>query len=374
MKNLYLASHGLPSGFFDGALARIMDLQRPDGSIPWFDGGVIDPWNHAEAAMGLATAGEAEAAERAYRFLLENQNPDGSWWGQYGSAVPMDESHYTGDGNEKKIRDTNFCAYIAVAVWHHHLMHEDPEFMRAYFPAVKRAIEFVLSLQAPEGDVRWAADDELTPENDALITGCSSIYKSLECAIRLADVVGDHASARSWSLARARLGRALRSKPERFDRTWESKERYSMDWYYPILCGAVRGEAAKARLGEKWDVFVADGKGCRCVMDHPWVTVAESCELVLALLAMGETRKAKDVFSWQHQWRADDGAYWMGYQYEADVPWPDEKPAWTSAAVILAADALLGATPASRLFIDYLPEVELGAETVAFRLRTDNAD
>lgn len=367
MKNLYLASDTFPDGFFDGAIARILELQRDDGSIPWFDGGVVDPWNHIEAAMGLAVAGRREPAERAYAFLKNNQNEDGSWWGEYGSAVPMDESHYTGDGNEKKIRDTNFCAYIATGVWHHHLLFGDAQFLASYYPVVEKAIEFVLSWQAPEGDIRWAADDELTPENDALITGCASIYKSLECAIRLAQVIDDKVSASQWAVARSRLGRALRAKPERFDRTWESKERYSMDWYYPVLAGAVSGEAAKARLAEKWDIFVAQGKGCRCVMDHPWVTVAESCELVLALLAIGEKQKAQEIFSWQHQWRAEDGAYWMGYQFEADAPWPDEKPAWTSASVILVADALVGATSASRLFVDILPEVNAGAE--AFTLK-----
>lgn len=367
MKNLYMASGSFPDGFFDGAVRRILELQREDGSIPWFDGGVVDPWNHIEAAMGLATAGRRDHAERAYAFLANNQNGDGSWWGQYGSAVPMDESHYTGDGNEKKIRDTNFCAYIATGVWHHHLLFGDENFLNTFYPIVKRAIEFVLSWQAPEGDIRWAADDELTPEDDALITGCSSIYKSLECAIRLARVTEDRVAACDWSVARARLGRALRNMPERFDRTWESKERYSMDWYYPVLTGALRGDAAKARLAEKWEIFAAEGKGCRCVIDHPWVTVAESCELVLALLAVGEKQKAKEFFSWQHQWRSSEGAYWMGYQYEADAPWPDEKPAWTSAAVILAADALVGATPASRLFVDILPEADAGAEALTLK-------
>jgi hypothetical protein len=367
VKNLYLASDTFPDGFFDGAVARILELQREDGSIPWFDGGVVDPWNHIEAAMGLAVADRRDDAERAYAFLLNNQNEDGSWWGEYGAAVPMDESHYTGDGNEKKIRDTNFCAYIATGVWHHHLLFEDAAFLATYYPVVKRAIEFVLSWQAREGDIRWAADDELTPENDALITGCSSIYKSLECAIRLARQSGDLTSAEQWAVARSRLGRALRTKPERFDRTWATKERYSMDWYYPVLAGAMSGEAAKARLAKKWDMFVAQGKGCRCVLDHPWVTVAETCELVLALLAIGEKQKAQEMFSWQHQWRGEDGAYWMGYQFEADAPWPDEKPAWTSASVILAADALVGATSASRLFIDILPEVDAGAETFTLK-------
>ena len=38
----------------------------------------------------------------------------------------------------------------------------------------------------------------------------------------------------------------------------------------------------------------------------------------------------------QDQWRDDSHAYWMGYQYAENVPWPVEKPAWTAAAAILA--------------------------------------
>ncbi len=367
MTKLYFTSGPFPEGFFQGAVERILELQRSDGSIPWFDGGVVDPWNHTEAAMGLAVAGEREHAERAYQYLADTQLQDGSWWGQYGSAVPMDESHYTGDGNEKKIRDTNFCAYIATGVWHHHLLFGDPEFLNKYWPVVEKAMEFVLSLQSAHGEIRWAANDPLTPENDALITGCASIYKSLECAIRLAMAKGAYARVREWSQARSNLGHALRSKPERFDRTWAPKSDFSMDWYYPVLAGAFTGQAAKARIAEKWDIFVAQEKGCRCVVDQPWVTVAESCELAMALLAIGQTSKANELFSWQHQWRSESGAYWMGYQYEQDVPWPVEQPAWTAAAVILAADAVSNATPASRVFVDILPEEPTGAETVALK-------
>jgi len=367
VKNLYLTKGQFPKGFFDGAVARIIELQRPDGSIPWFDGGVVDPWNHIEAAMGLAVAGERERSERAFAFLANTQHEDGSWCGQYGSAVPMDESHYTGDGSEKGIRDTNFCAYIATGVWHHNLLYQDKEFLDRYWPVVEKAITFVLSLQSEHGDVRWAADDPRSPEDDALITGCSSIYKSLECAIHIARAKGHPEKAALWSQARSRLGDALRNKPERFDRNWEDKSRYSMDWYYPVLAGALTGDAAKARIAEKWDIFVAEGKGCRCVIDHPWVTVAESCELALALLAIGQTDKAKELFSWQHQWRSERGAYWMGYQYESDVPWPVEEPAWTAAAVILAADALTGATAASNLFVEILEEEAIEAQPIKLK-------
>ena len=61
----------LTDGYFDGARAVILDLQNPDGSIPWFKNGVIDPWNHLEAAMGLNLIGERAAAEHAICFFAQ---------------------------------------------------------------------------------------------------------------------------------------------------------------------------------------------------------------------------------------------------------------------------------------------------------------
>ncbi len=339
------------AGFFDGALARILDLQRTDGAIPWYDNGVIDPWNHVEAAMGLAVLGAHDAARKAFAFLAKTQLEDGSWWSQYGAAVPLDDGGYTGDGDrEKRIRDTNFCAYAATGVRHFHLVTGDAAFLARYWPMVERGIDFVLTLQSEHGDIRWAAPDDATPENDALITGCSSIHKSLLCGYHLSCAAGH--PREDWLRARAALGEALRHKPHRFDRQWDKKDNFSMDWFYPVLGGVLTGAEGRARIASRWDAFVSDGRGCRCVLEQPWVTVAETAELVLALLACGMEARAREVYSWVHQWRAEDGAYWMGYQFEHNVPWPDEKPAWTAGAVILAADALLGLTDANALFTD----------------------
>ena len=123
-----------------------------------------------------------------------------------------------------------------------------------------------------------------------------------------------------------------------------------MDWFYPVLSGAIQGAAARARLAARWDEFVHSGLGCRCVADEPWVTVAESCELVMALLAAGDHARAVELYSWLHQWRTDDGAYWTGYQFAEDLLWPEEQPTWTAAAILLAADALTGYTAAADLF------------------------
>ena len=50
--------------------------------------------------------------------------------------------------------------------------------------------------------------------------------------------------------------------------------------------------------------------------------------------------------------RADDGSYWTGFVYPDDARWPVERTTWTAGAVVLAADALSGATSASGLFRD----------------------
>jgi hypothetical protein len=217
------------------------------------------------------------------------------------------------------------------------------------FPVVVRALEFVLRYQGPEGEIDWAVDSVGAPLGDALVTGCSSIYKSLECGILMADQLGQKRD--DWGNARSRLGEALRHKPARFDRTWESKSRYAMDWFYPILTGVVEGEAAQQRLSSRWSEFVEPGIGCRCENHQPWATVAESCELTLALLAAGRREQAAELFSWLAQWRDNDGAWWTGYQFAERTLWPLEKPTWTAGAVLLAADALTEYTAACRLFM-----------------------
>ena len=338
MSGLYLSRGLFPHEFLRPTVEFILDTQQASGEIPWFVGGYSDPWDHVEAAMGLSIGGEHDAAVRAYRWLVETQLPDGSWWAGY-RGVEVDNGER---------RETNFVAYFATGVWHHYLVTGDHLFLQEMWPAVEKAISFVLVLQTEHGDIHWAVRADDTAREDALVTGCSSIYKSLECAHNIAVTLG--CERPGWLQARARLGDALRHKPERFDRTWESKARYSMDWFYPVLTGVLPRQEARRRIAARWDVFVEDGMGCRCVSDEPWVTVAESCELVMALLAAGDHARAVQLYSWLHQWRLDDGSYWTGHQFVLDIMWPDEKPTWTAGAIMLAADALTEYSGASKLF------------------------
>jgi hypothetical protein len=337
VSGLYLGPGLYPEAFLQPTVAFIRDTQLGSGEIPWFPGGHTDPWDHVEAAMGLSIGGELAAAERAYDWLREQQLPDGSWW-----------AAYRGEAEQGGRRETNFVAYVATGVWHHYLISADREFLLRAWPMVESAIAFVLRQQSEEGEIHWAVDVAGAPLEDALVTGCSSIYKSLECALQIAATL--RSPRPDWLRAREQLGIALRERPQRFDRTWESKSRYSMDWFYPVMTGVFQGRAARSRLAARWADFVEPGLGCRCVVEEPWVTVAESCELVMALLAAGDHARAVELFSWLHQWRAAEGAYWTGYQFVEDLLWPEEQPTWTAGAILLAADALTGHTAASQLF------------------------
>lgn len=351
MKNLLLSREFFPEGLLRPTANYILQTQLSNGCIPWFKQGKADPWDHIEAAMGLVVAGEYSAAKKAYQWLAQEQLADGSWWAQY-----INDQAYiaaTGDNPalDKNHRETNFIAYIATGVWHYFLVTDERQFLMDFFPVVRRAIDFVLRYQSPSGEIYWAVAEDGSPKKDALVTACASIYKSLECAIRAATELNwecDH-----WRKAYARLGKTLRYHPECFDRTWESKARFSMDWFYPVLTGVVQGAAASQRLESRWSTFVENNIGCRCVSDEPWVTVAESCELTLALLAAGEHAKALSLFSWLHQFMDEDGGYWTGYNFRDQVIWPQEKTTWTAGVVLLAADALTQHTRAANLFIQH---------------------
>ena len=339
--------------FFKGSIARIKNLQRNDGSITWFSNGIFDPWNHLESVMALNVFKYETEKKIGFQYLVNNQLEDGSWQGQLGSDVEIDidDVKFKGDeSNEKTIRDTNFSAYIATACWHDYLINESLEFLKEMWPTIERAIDFVLSYQSINGEIRWAAKDKSAPLDDALLTGCCSIYKSLECAINCASIL--NIQKKDWQNSLTKLGVAIKNKPELFDRTWESKDRFSMDWYYPILSGVICGKEAEKRLNEKWKIFVVEGIGCKCVSDQPWVTVAETAELAITLLKMGQKKEAEEMLLWAHKWRDSDGSYWMGRQYEKNVFWPKEKPPWTSASVILAYDSIFKITKGSKLFLD----------------------
>jgi len=288
--------------------------------------------------MGLTVGGRNREAEAAYQWLKMHQHPGGYWLAAYNGDEIADGTR----------AETNFVAYVATGVWHHYMATGEMGFLREMWPVVTAALDFVLGLQADTGEIYWALDTRTGINKDALVTGCSSIYRSLDCGIAIAQALNEPYA--HWQRARSRLGEALKVRPERFDRTWESKARYSMDWFYPILSGGLSVEAGRSRLTERWDEFVEEGLGCRCVSDQPWVTIAETCELIMACAAVGHTDKGERLFEDLARFQVEDGSWWTGYVFTDDVMWPDERPTWTAGAILLAADTLYGLTSASTIF------------------------
>ena len=335
-----MAAAGIPSvpGLLEvpevrATAASIARAQEGSGAVPWFPGGHVDPWDHVECAMALLAGGETEAAERAYAWLFRTQRTDGSWPIRQTRGVVEDAG-----------TDSNMCAYVAVGAWHHWLVRRDEAFLRRAWPVVRRALDLVVGFQLPFGGIAWARDAHGGTADSALLAGSSSIYQALSCGLALAERVGD--AQPEWELAAGRLGHALREHEDRF----EPKGRYSMDWYYPVLAGAVRGAVADRRIAARWDEFAVTGLGIRCVADRPWVTGAETCELALALHAVDDEEGATRLLSDMQHLRDPDGSYWTGYVFADDARWPRERSTWTAAAVILAVDALSRTTGGSDIF------------------------
>ncbi|MBM9460619.1 prenyltransferase [Nocardioides sp. zg-536] len=308
--------------------AAIATMQEPWGAVPWTVGEHVDIWNHVEAAMAMLVGGQVAAAERAYEWVPTLQRADGSWPMKIVGGEPEDERG-----------EVNMSAYFAVGLWHHWLVRRDIRFVERFWPSVRAGLDFVTSLQEPFGGIRWTPVDDL-----CLLTGSSSIYQSLRAGVALADLMDDPQP--EWELAGGRLGHAVRHHADEF----ADKSTYSMDWYYPVLGGAVRGDDARALIERRWDDFVVPGLGIRCVDTNPWVTGAETCELAMALDVMGDQRRALGLLSDMQHLRESDGRYWTGWVYDdpaapsngepRNVHWPVEHTTYTAAAVLLAVDAL----------------------------------
>ncbi|UCF90694.1 MAG: phenyltransferase domain-containing protein [Desulfobacterales bacterium] len=318
----------------EAVAALIAETQLVTGEIPWCQDQKTDPWDHVEAAMGLAVGGYLREAQKAYEWMADMQLEDGSWYAAYRRGKVEDRT-----------RDGNLSAYIAVGVLHYYLITRDPAFLDRMWPTVAAAIDFALGLQAPEGEIYWAISPEGQVDPMALLTGSSSIYMSIKCALAIADLLGH--SRPGWRRGLTKLEYAVRYKPFLFNMT---KSRFAMDWFYPVLAGIWTGAAAQKRIDKFWKKFVVEEQGVRCVSDEPWVTIAETAELALALAAMGNLELARIIFNWIGDRKYEDGSYWCGFTCPDIIIWPEDKITWTNAVVLMAADAIYNLTPAAQLF------------------------
>ena len=321
-------------------LGKFLDnTQFLSGAIPSNKDGSHDPWDHLESVMGLTTLGYNIQALKGLHWMSANQNEDGSWYNLYQDEEPLELN-----------KQTNHASYIAVAVWHFYLINNDVNFLQEFWEPVKKGILFSLSLQHSNGAIAWNIDEFEAIDEDYLLTGCSSTAKSLECAIAICQALGKQSYESEWRIAHSKLITALENPSEIFDLK-KDRSRFSMDSYYPILGGINSKKRINSLTTKIKDSFWIQDLGIKCVSDEPWVTVAETSECSIAYKKIGEDKIALELLHNAIAIVDGNGIPYMGWQFSENIYWPDETPAWTSAACILAADANNRLTSGADLFL-----------------------
>ena len=244
--------------------------------------------------------------------------------------------------------DTNVCAYVATGVWHHWLCTWDRGFVDHLWPTVERALDWVLGMRKPNGT------HPLGPHRGRHPVGLRAAHRLVEhharAAVRRSSLADAHQRAAA-GLGRLRPTRIAARDPTSPTR---SSRRTAGRWTGTTRCSrrAMIGEPAKARLADGWAVFAMEGKGIRCVSDEPWVTATETAEC--------SHRPRRDRrHGHRHRPAALDPFAPARRRLVLDrhrVPDARALPGRRdlgvhAAAVILAADAITGASPASAVFV-----------------------
>ena len=316
----------------------IKSIQLESGAIPSNKDGSHDPWDHIESIMGLNFANQKESSKLAFEWLIKNQNNDGSWFSKYNDSHPLEKN-----------KSTHFGPYISVAALHFYKIFEDKEFLEYLWPNIKLALKFSLSLQIPNGTIPWSIDEGGKIEEDYLLTGSSSILKSIECGIAISKLLNDKENISNWTQSHKSLSNAIRNPIGKFD-LLQDRKRFSMDWYYPILSGCLNDKERDYYIDKVFNDFYVKDIGVKCVIEEPWITVAETCEFIIALMISNRDEDAKKLLLDVLNICDKNYIPYMGWQYEENIFWPKERPSWTSAAAILAADTILDFSKASDLF------------------------
>ena len=325
--------------FLENIGKYIESIQLESGAIPSDDDMCHDPWDHIESIMGLNFIKEMDSSKLAFQWLIENQNLDGSWYAKYNNCRPI-----------QKNKPTHFGPYISVAALHFYKTFLNKGYLEELWPTIKSAINFSIDLQTSNGTIPWSIDSNGKTEKDYLLTGSSSILKSIECGIAIAKLLGDENDCKKWIKSYEDLAHAIKNPENKFD-LLKDRKRFSMDWYYPVISGCLNNKQKIFYIEKVFEKFYVKGIGVKCVIEEPWITVAETCEFIIALVIVGRIKDAErlliDVFNISDT----AGIPYMGWQYEENIFWPNERPSWTSSALIIAADSLYNFSDASDLFV-----------------------
>ena len=156
--------------------------------------------------------------------------------------------------------------YISVAALHYFKIFSDREKLIELWETIYKAINFSINLQNPNGTIPWSVDKNNKIEEDFLLTGSSSILKSIECAIKISRIL-EKKENKSWMRAYKSLAQAVKNPNGLFDLT-QDRSRFSMDWYYPIISGALSSKERDLYIQKIFKDFYVDGLGIKLSLIH----------------------------------------------------------------------------------------------------------
>ena len=185
----------------------IAGLQKPNGEIPWSAGGKTDPWDHVESAMGLSVAGRIREAERAYRWMAIDATARRE-------LVVGDPGRRSG-GQDPRQQRLLLHRRRGLPSFPDHAANS--RFLRRLWPTLEAGIDYAVGLQADTGEIHWAKNGEGVVDRMALLTGSSSVYMSLKCALAVAALLGKRRSDWEVGQAEARRGDPPSSQPVQHD-------------------------------------------------------------------------------------------------------------------------------------------------------------
>ena len=222
-------------------------------------------------------------------------------------------AYYVGDEVKEHTLDTNVTCYVANGVWHHYLCTRDSGFLEDDVPG-RRARDRLRARQpAPDRRDRVGRRSRAASKARAR---CSPDRRAStrRCAARSPPPNASAANGPTGSCRSARSPSRSRTGPSasstRTAGRWTGTTRSSS------ACSAgTRPKRGSRRSGTRSS---RPDRGVRCVSDQPWVTAAETCELVMALDAIGLHDRARTLFEWVQFLRHDDGSYWTGMNFADD--------------------------------------------------------
>ena len=300
----------------------IISNQSSNGAIYWDEKGKCDAWDHCECLIALAIFEEWTAFDRGIDWVLNNINSEGLIYSEFNLNEPS-----------KAFFEAHHAAYIFLPILQRYLIDGKKEYLKKRFKELRTIYKGMKSFQDDDGYFFWAKSSQGYADN-SLITASCSIELSRRAYKCISEIIGENFADNEDFLNKEMLA------SKKFNRDGIDRSRFSMDSYYPLLCG----------YGDQKDItvllqnFYIEGLGIKCVIEEPWVTLAESSECVIALLKSGEKEIAHKIFNDIVKLKNKNGVFPTGYQYKLDLLWPDENSTWTNAAVIMAADCLFDLT------------------------------